>query len=217
MIPYIGDISKADAGILKQLAGPAKNILEFGCGASTQILTKYSDGSFTTVETDPDWIVRTKENMKLLGITKEPVFADYYTFLPEGEYDLIFDDGAVEFRLPFALLAWDHLKIGGYLLIHDTRTSREVQVVHDFMKEKSPEIESIYINKDHSNITVIKKKKAEFYEDWNVIEGREPWESGYEPVDIEKLDQKVQSLLKNFHEKVEVSRQDKPNSLKDGQ
>lgn len=217
MIPYIGDISKADAGILKQLAGPAKNILEFGVGASTQVITKYSDGNFTSVETDPDWIVRTKENMKLLGITKEPVFADYYTFLPEGEYDLIFDDGADEFRLDFAYKTWPYLKIGGYMLFHDTRRGKDVDNIAEFVRKNSPYIESVYINKDHSNITVIKKKQGEFYENWNEVEGREPWESGYVPVDIEKLDQKIQTMMRNFKEKVEGSLQDKPNSLKDGQ
>ena len=187
MINYIGDISSADSIILRDMAKQSTNILEFGVGASSQVLAAYAKGKVTSVETDMNWIKRTQENLKLLDITTEVEFKDYYTFVPEGEYDLIFDDGATEFRLPFAKLTWKHLKIGGYLLIHDTRTSREVQVVHDFMKEFSPEIESIFINKDHSNITVIKKKVAEFYINWNEVEGRKPWQSGYEEVNYEEF------------------------------
>lgn len=217
MIPYIGDISSADSRILKNLAKQSKNILEFGVGASTQILTKYSIGSITTLETDPDWIVRTKENLKLLGITKEPVFEDYYTFLPIDKYDLIFDDGTDEFRLDFAFKTWPHLEIGGYLLFHDTRRGKDVDNIAEFIKKHSPEIEYVFINKDHSNITVIKKKEAEFYENWNEVEGREPWESGYVAVDIDKLDQKIQEMLSNYKETVEEMLQDKPSSLKNGQ
>lgn len=187
MIQYIGDISKEDANILADLAEQSDNILEFGVGASTQVLAAYGKGKVTSVETSPEWIERTKINLRLLEITKEVDFQDYYTFQPFTEYDLIFDDGATEFRLPFALLTWKFLKIGGYLLIHDTRTSREVQVVHDFMQACSPEIESIFINKDHSNITVIKKKEQEHYINWNEAEGRKHWQSGYEPVNLEEF------------------------------
>lgn len=187
MINYIGDISKADSVILRNMAKQSTNILEFGSGGSTQVLAAYTKGKVASVETDKNWMVRTNENLRLLEINTEVEFKDYYSFIPEGEYDLIFDDGATEFRLPFAQLTWKHLKIGGYLLIHDTRTSREVQVVHDFMKEFSPEIESIFINKDHSNITVIKKKVAEFYINWNETENRKPWQSGYEEVNLEEF------------------------------
>lgn len=187
MINYIGDISKEDAIILRDMAGQSTNILEFGVGASTQVLAEYAKGKVTSLDTDANWIERTKINLRLLEINTEVDFQNYYIFTPYHEYDLIFDDGATEFRLLFAQNTWKHLKIGGYLLIHDTRTSREVQVVHDFMKEFSPEIESIYINKNHSNITVIKKKVAEFYINWNETENRKPWQSGYEEVNLEEF------------------------------
>jgi predicted O-methyltransferase YrrM len=191
MIPYIGDLSRADAKILKDLASKSNSILEFGVGGSTQILAAYGLGKLTTVETDLSWAIRTQENLKLLGIAKEVVFEDYGVFLPFDEYDLIFDDGADEFRLPFAYKTWPCLKEGGYMLFHDTRRGKDVQNIADFIVKFSPEIESVFINKDHSNITVFKKKKAEFYENWNEIEGREPWESGYEPVNVEKLKKKL--------------------------
>jgi predicted O-methyltransferase YrrM len=191
MIPYVGDISKADAKILKDIASVSSRILEFGVGGSTQILAAYGLGTVTTVETELSWTTRTQENLKLLGIEKEVDFKVYRDFVPEGEYDFIFDDGADEFRLPFAFNTWNNLAIGGFLLFHDTRRGRDVQNIADFIVKHSPEIESVFINKDHSNITVINKKKAEFYENWNEVENREPWESGYEPVNIEKLKEKL--------------------------
>lgn len=198
MIPYVGDISRDDAKILKDLAEQSERILEFGVGASTQVLAAYGKGNapILTVETSLEWVSRTQQNLNLLGITREVMFADYYTFLPIDEYDLIFDDGADEFRLPFAYKTWPNLKIGGYMLFHDTRRGKDVQNIADFIVMNSPEIESIFINKDHSNITVIKKKKAEFYENWNVVEKREPWVSGYEPVDIEKQKAKILEFQK---------------------
>lgn len=203
MIPYIGDISKADAQILKDLALISTNILEFGCGASTQVIANYCKYNFTSVETEKWWIERTQENLDLLGIKKGVKFEDYYKFVPEGEYDFIFDDGTDEFRLPFAFKTWQHLKIGGYLLFHDTRRGRDVQNISDFIVKHSPEIESVFINKDHSNITVIKKKVAEFYENWNEVEGREPWESGYVPVDVEKLKLKIR-LIKSAEQYISI-------------
>lgn len=194
MIPYIGDISKADAQLLSELAEKSENILEFGVGASTQVLAHYGK-NLMSIETDNNWIERTKENLKLLGIQKEIVFINYNVFMTSDiptTYDLIFDDGADEFRLPFAYKTWDKLAVGGYLLFHDTRRGKDVQNIADFIVKHSPEIESVFINKDHSNITVIKKKAAEFYENWNEVEGREPWESGYEPVNIIKLASKIQ-------------------------
>jgi predicted O-methyltransferase YrrM len=195
MIPYIGDLSKADAKILKELATVSTRILEFGVGGSTQILAAYGLGTLTTIETSLEWTERTKENLKLLGIEKEVVFLEYNDFIPEGEYDLIFDDGADEFRLPFAFNTWNHLSVGGFMLFHDTRRGKDVQNIADFIVKHSPEIESVFINKDHSNITVINKKKAEFYENWNEVEGREPWESGYEPVNVEKLKDKITNTM----------------------
>lgn len=188
---YIGDISKQDAKLLADHAFYADRILEFGVGASTQVLRHNSRGEMISVETSPEWIEKTKENFKLLGINKTVDFRDYYTFKPDGVYDLIFDDGATEFRLPFAQLVWGNLAIGGYFLLHDTRTDREVKVVSELVKLYSPEIESIFMNKDNSNITIIKKTTAKFYENWNVVENRPAWLSGYEEVNIEELNKMI--------------------------
>lgn len=188
MISYIGDISKADAELLCKLAIKSRKILEFGCGASTQVLAQYTVGEITSLDTDPNWITRTQENLQLLKVDNTVHFEDYYSFIPfDNNYDLIFDDGADEFRLPFAFNTWANLIEGGYLLFHDTRRQKDVDNIAEFIKKYSPEIESVYINKDHSNITVIKKKKAEMYENWNETEGRKPWQSGYEPVNLEEF------------------------------
>lgn len=185
---YIGDISKQDAKLLADHAFYADRILEFGVGASTQVLRANSRGEMISVETSPEWIEKTKENFKLLGINKTVDFRDYYTFKPDGVYDLIFDDGATEFRLPFAQLVWENLAIGGYFLLHDTRTDREVKVVSELVKLYSPEIEIIFMNKDHSNITVIKKKDSEFYSNWNLDENKPPYMSGYENPTAEEIE-----------------------------
>lgn len=193
MIPYIGDISRQDSELLREFAERSESILEFGVGASTQVLAKYGAGKLVTVETAMEWTERTRENLSLLGITKEVDFRDYYKFTPDDKYDFVFDDGADEFRIPFANLVWPHIRVGGYLAFHDTRRQKDVDNVAEFLRTHSPEIYSIEINKNHSNITVIRKKDAVFYINWNETENREPWESGYAPVDMEKFKEKMKN------------------------
>jgi predicted O-methyltransferase YrrM len=177
MIDYIGDISKGDAALLKSLAEQATAILEFGCGASTQVLAAYTKGAVTSVETNPWWITRTQENLTKLQLPQVN-FIDYAAFDYSGSYDLIFDDGVDGERLPFALKAWKCLRVGGKFCFHDTRRSGDVRNVAELLKAFSPEIESLHLNANHSNITVITKKVAEFYDDWNVSEGRTDLQRG---------------------------------------
>ena len=63
---YLGDLSKQDYEVLKDLALNSKNMLEFGIGASTQILRNFSDGNLTSLETSPFWIDITKQNLNFL-------------------------------------------------------------------------------------------------------------------------------------------------------
>ena len=56
MIEYIGDISKADALVLKELAENATAILEFGCGASTQVMSVYTKNRIISIDTSQEWI-----------------------------------------------------------------------------------------------------------------------------------------------------------------
>ena len=94
MIPYIGDISKQDAVVLKELAEQSVDILEFGCGASTQVLAAYTSGSVISVDTAPAWIRKTREHLKRLNLP-EVSFCSYDEFVTwrGGPYDLVFNDG----------------------------------------------------------------------------------------------------------------------------
>lgn len=181
MIDYIGDISKQDAVVLKELAEQSTKILEFGCGASTQVLTAYQKrGIVTSIETAPAWVRKTREHIEHIGLP-EVLFVPYDVFFekgPGGPYDLVFNDGVLELRREFAMLVWDHIEVGGMLCFHDTRTTGVILDVAALFSAKSAEISLMEVNKDHSNITIIHKKSAEHYENWNLIEGKEEWEIG---------------------------------------
>lgn len=182
MIPYIGDISKNDAELLARLAEGAKSILEFGVGASTQVLAKYKAGRMISMETDPAWIVKTQRNFTRLGIPQEAVdFRPYVGFPidPAERFDLIFDDGVDGFRREFAMKAWPLLSVGGIFCFHDTRRTGDVLNVCALLGAVSAEVLVVKFNEDHSNITTIVKKQAEHFEDWNVIEKRESWQTGW--------------------------------------
>jgi len=178
MINYIGDISKADALVLRALAEKATSILELGPGASTQVMAAYTSGGILSVETEPSWIESAKGHMQRLGLSAD--FVSYEQFLesPGGPYDLVFNDGVLSLREEFALVAWDCLEVGGALCFHDTRTNQVVLNVATVFSAKSAEIELIEVNKDLSNITVIRKRSALHYENWNVVENRTEQEAG---------------------------------------
>ena len=179
MIDYIGDISKQDAVVLKELAEQSNRILEFGCGASTQVLAAYTKGTVISVETAPAWIRKTKEHLERISLP-EVTFKSYDEFkeAPWGLYDLVFNDGVLGLRREFALLVWDLIPATGMLCFHDTRTTPVILDVAALFSAKSAEISLMEVNKDHSNITVIHKRSAEHYENWNLIEGKEEWEVG---------------------------------------
>ena len=187
MINYIGDLSRNDAFVLQQLAIHSNNILEYGCGGSTQILANYTNGKVTSVESEKSWIDRTKENLKLLGIEKEVDFHNYYFFEPTGEYDFIFVDLVDGFRLEAALKSWNNLAIGGIMAFHDTRRDRDVKNVCELLSQKSAEVQEVHFNTNHSNITTIKKKIWEGYECWPENEGYPKWKYGYEEVNMEEF------------------------------
>jgi predicted O-methyltransferase YrrM len=181
-ISYIGDISSKDAEVLSALAYSAKSILEFGVGASTQVMAYYKTGTMISLETDPAWIEKTKRNFTRLGISQDAVdFRPYAGFpvQPTDRFDLIFDDGVDGYRREFATKAWPLLSVGGLFCFHDTRRTQDVQNVCALLGAVSAEVEAVHFNQNHSNITTILKKKAEHYEDWNVIEHRESWQTGW--------------------------------------
>jgi len=169
---YIGDISKKDYLVLKELAEKSQNILEFGVGASTQVISNYCTGDFTSIDTSDYWIEFTKKNIAHLEIKNCANFMSYHSFKPKGEYDFIFDDGVDNLRNEFAINMWKHLKIGGYIAFHDTRRKQDISNVTNLILNYFNEIEDVNINKNGSNIIVIKKKIYEPYEEWNIAEER---------------------------------------------
>jgi predicted O-methyltransferase YrrM len=189
MIDYIGDVSREDAVLLRSLAEHSRRILEFGCGASTQIFAAYGADTVDSVETDAQWIDKTKRNLVRLGISKPVEFHDYASFKPTGEYDLIFVDGVDELRQPFALATWASLAVGGRMCFHDTRrvvphgisTTSDVQNVCALIERFSPEVHFAAINQDNSNTTVIGKRKPLPYVDWMKSENRTRAQMGLEP------------------------------------
>lgn len=174
MIDYIGDISKADAGALSRWAANANNILEFGCGASTQVLASYAKGSLISIDTDPNWIAKTQKNLDRLGGKYNVLFYDYNQFWevsPEGPtYDFIFDDGADHLRRSFGMRIWPNLKIGGWLALHDQRRKPDWDNTMAIIDMYWLEIGTVHFNHAHSNITFIQKKVREPYSNWQIDE-----------------------------------------------
>lgn len=175
MIPYIGDISKQDADLLAKYARSAKKILEFGSGASTQVLAWAApeDARVVSVETEPWWIERTKGNLEKLGITRPVEFVAYHD-TPGDDYDLVFVDGVDDLRRPFSQIAWLMLKVGGHLMFHDTRRHHDLSQAMMIPTDYPGEVSEIRICEGESNITVLTKREKLAWEDWNVVEGRSP-------------------------------------------
>jgi hypothetical protein len=180
---YIGDLSRNDAALLHDLARRAQTILEFGAGASTQIIARACDANavITTLETDAEWIEKTRTNLRRLNITKQVEFVPYKEWVRNPGSRIY------KLRLEFALRAWPLLRVGGLLLLHDTRRRKDFENVLRFVSKAYLEVASVQFNASSSNLTLITKKTAEPWEDWNLAEGRERWEYAHEdpPPDFE--------------------------------
>lgn len=176
-IQFVGDLSIEDARILSEHSS-CEHVLEFGVGGSTQIFAQ-SAQSVVSVETDPKWVLRTKENLALL---EEPVsvsFVPYDLFNYQGSFDLIFVDGIPEKRLQFAERAWSCLKPGGVMIFHDTRRFEYFREAAWIIQLHFSEIKDVEINKNDSNLTLIHKRKEPLhYVNWNEIEGKPAWAYG---------------------------------------
>lgn len=174
MIEYRGDISRQDAQLLVEYASSSNRILEFGPGASTQVMAwaASSDAELVSVETDPWWIKRTQKNLADLGIFRPVEFLLYGTE-PAGEFDLIFVDGADDKRLEFASVMWPKLEAnGGCMLFHDTRRGNDLAAALQMALSFLGEVRRISINEGESNITVVEKRPRLDYVNWNIVEGR---------------------------------------------
>lgn len=171
MIEYVGDVSRRDALVLREFAESSQRILEFGAGASTQILASYGLGSVTSVETDPAWVAKTERNLAKLRARQPVTFRPYKDFRPE-RYDLIFVDGRWDLRAEFAAATWPALIIGRAMLFHDTRREKDVRYLCRFIEAHATEIDRVVLNRGNSNITVVVKREPLLLEDYNAIEGR---------------------------------------------
>lgn len=186
MIKYIGDISWADASVLKEMVETHHTILEFGCGASTQVMAKYkSNGSsFRSIDTSKEWIDTTIKNLQLLDISTFSVeFQQYEDFFsqvsPNDQYDFIFNDGGDSLRRAFAVNIWPHLATNGILAFHDTRRPHDFRNVLEILATFQNEIGAVYFNTNGSNITTIQKVTPKPYDNWQIRENKEPWMLGY--------------------------------------
>ncbi len=184
---FVGDLSIQDAAVLENLGSRATSILEFGVGGSTQILCGAAphDATLASVDTDPEWIVRTAKNLDLLGLSRDRhCFANYQTWVEELRgrvFDLVFVDGVGQYRVPFARAAWNQLCVGGIILFHDTRRELDLKDVFGFMLERFHEVADPFINTHHSNLSGFRRKAPEPYENWNVTEGKPDWAYGLVP------------------------------------
>ena len=187
---YIGDLSSQDAALLERYARSATSVLEFGVGGSTQIIAQAlsPQASFTSLDTDPKWIEITQSHLSRLGVNTRCQMLPYEAWIatrtqpPLASFDLIFNDGLNTLRRDFAVQSFPLLTVGGVLLFHDTRRSRDVRYVLDVVATFFEEVEHVHLNERFqgasSNITAIRKKPREPYVDWNLAEGRPPWAYG---------------------------------------
>lgn len=178
MIDYVGDLSRNDAALLRDLGSESTCALEFGAGASTQILAHYC-GKVDCVETDARWIDKTAARLAALGIADRVAFHPFGQ-MPIKAYDIIFVDGADELRRRFALMAWECLALDGLMIFHDTRRTTthgmsgttDMQNALAVIALNAFEISRVEFNWQDSNCTVIWKREPLPYVDWNIAEGR---------------------------------------------
>lgn len=169
---YIGDISKNDFLVLKEAAMKYTNILEFGVGASTQVILNYTSGRFVSIDTSQEWIDLTRKNLEYLNINKPLDMLLYNEFKPspDEKYDFVFNDGVDNMRSTFGLFIFPYIQVGGVLAYHDTRRNGDMMNVVELIKKYYNEIDLVEMNKNSSNITLIRKKQYQPYEEWNIAE-----------------------------------------------
>lgn len=180
---FIGDLSDADYAVLGAKGlGARTAILEFGVGGSTQILASHSLPTvpMVSVDTNYDWIMRTRNNLELLQIYRTlPVKFHLWESrlkLPIDEFDLIFVDGFQPSRKDFARQTWPLLQPGGWLLWHDCHRDRDKQEIIQFLSEHTPEIEAFYPGLNKSNLAAFQKRPYLKPENWQT--GKQRWELG---------------------------------------
>lgn len=183
-ISFIGDLSNADVNVLAELASKSHRILEFGSGGSTQIFAQCAPpGSrILSVDTSQEWMNKAAANLGFIfGAESNAEFVKYDIWrekVDSRQFDLIFDDGVDDLRLEFAKDSWPMLRVGGLMVFHDTRREADIDNVLALIQANYLEVAEAQFNVQSSNLTVIRKKVSEPWVNWNVVQGREPWEYG---------------------------------------
>ena len=176
MVKFTGDLSLNDAELLEQYSRCSSDILEFGVGGSTQIFAQTAKKPGLSLDTDPRWVEATAKRLSEMGVRW--TFKMFNDWTAKGSYDLIFDDGHDHFRRKFAIESWPLLRVGGYMIFHDTRRAVDVGNVTSMINLYFNEIETVYFNQWHSNMTVVRKKTYEPYVNWHAVEGKPEWMYG---------------------------------------
>lgn len=140
-----------------------------------------------SIDTNQEWIAHTNKTLQRLNCTN-------YLFVPWEQWSertgpinldigMIFNDGHIDLREQFGLDAWPLLDPGGFMIFHDTRHISIVRNITKLIETYHNEIREVEFNeKWHgvaSNLTVLHKKKAEPYVNWNHVEQKPLWRYGH--------------------------------------
>lgn len=181
-VAFTGDLSLQDADVLAFHALDSNSILEFGAGGSTQIFAQCGQEKVISIETSPEWVEKTLLNLSKIDDKCEVSFYEYQTDFSD-QFDLIFVDGVDHLRADFAENTWKNLKVGGFMIFHDTRREHDFRNAMQLVFKHFNEISTIEVNAKasdgkSSNMTVICKKDHEGYVDWNQSENKPLWAYG---------------------------------------
>jgi len=186
-----GDLSKADVVVLTLLCR-VKNVIEFGMGGSTILLSKIAN-KVITYEHDKAWVDRIKPS---LGSNVEIRMIDKGATPLEGEKsivglgescDVLFNDGHSHLRAPALLEFWPYIK--DCAILHDARMTYAGNCVKKFIDAFTNRNEPSKANPGlpdnpftgsleridwcwlESNMVVMKKRNGTLkYENWKVTE-----------------------------------------------
>ena len=162
----VGNIDREDIQALAKLARGSHQILEFGSGGSTQVFAQFSPptASVISVDTSPDWQLRTAENLRKMGSGYDQgvqfiALDGWRAHLTDHcWFDLIFVDGLESERQRFAAEAWDLLMPGGVMAFHDCRWPQIARGIFQTALEHFLEVERIDYGIGNSNVAAILKK-----------------------------------------------------------
>jgi len=176
MVKFTGDLSINDAELLEHYSRCSSDILEFGVGGSTQIFAQTAKKPGLSLDTDLRWVKTTQNKIDELGVSWN--FKPLLEWEPSGSYDLVFVDGNDAYRRRFAHQSFPLLRVGGHMIFHDTRRAMDIANVTSVIGLHFNEIDAVYFNQWHSNMTVIRKKTNEPYVNWHKVEGKPEWMYG---------------------------------------